>query len=263
LLNNIAGNPNRCPLPSNIVGIARLLLSRGARDEPSRPKYTIGLLLTSKQASEAGVAMPLIDLLMEANGIELDLTSPDILNSPLGNQAPATAEALIRRGAKMNIRHAAMLGRLDVVKRFVNEPDDVKADTSLVSLPAASEAVKTELELAFIEACMCGQTSVAEFLLEQGVNPISQVNSGQTGFHYAAHAGHLETVKMLLDRSAPLEETNMYGGTVLGQALWSAFNEPHADHLTIIEALIAAGAKIESDWNQWIDELRRRDGTSL
>jgi hypothetical protein len=50
LLNHIAGNPNRCPIPSNIVEITRLLLSRGARDESPRPRYTIGLLLTSKQA---------------------------------------------------------------------------------------------------------------------------------------------------------------------------------------------------------------------
>jgi len=91
LLNHIAGNPFRHPIPPNILDITRLLLSRGARDEPSRPKYTIGLLLTSKQASETGVALPLIELLMKTCGIELDLTAPDILNGPLGNDAPATA----------------------------------------------------------------------------------------------------------------------------------------------------------------------------
>src|SRR4030095_6705596 len=98
------------PIPPNILDITRLLLSRGAHDEPPRPKYTIGLLLTSRQASEAGVALPLIDLRMEAGGIELDLPAPDILNGPLGNHAAATAEALIRRGAKLDIRHAAALG---------------------------------------------------------------------------------------------------------------------------------------------------------
>jgi ankyrin repeat protein len=104
-----------------------------------------------------------------------------------------------------------------------------------------------------------GRTGVAEFLLEQGVDPRSQINSGQTGLHYAAHAGHLETVKMLLERKVPLEVKNMYDGTVLGQALWSAFNEPKPDHLPIIEALIAAGAKVEPDWNKWIDELRQHN----
>ena len=47
LLNHIAGNPDRCQIPTNIIDITRLLLSCGARDEHPRPKYTIGLLLTS------------------------------------------------------------------------------------------------------------------------------------------------------------------------------------------------------------------------
>ena len=238
LLNHIAGNPNRCPIPNNIIDIARLLLSRGARDEHPRPKYTIGLLLTSKQASEAGVALPLIDLLTAAHGTTLDLTDPNILNGPLLNGAPATALALIERGARMDIRHAAALGRLDLVQHFFNEDP-------------------TQLEEALIRACQFGHNSIAEFLLDQGVDPSSQANIGQTGFHYAAHSGQLETVKMLVARKAPLEVKNMYGGTVLGQALWSAYNEPRKDHLLIIDTLIAAGAQIDPDWNKWIDGLRR------
>jgi len=65
---------------------------------------------------------------------------------------------------------------------------------------------------------------------------------------------------MLIARKVPLEVKNMYGGTVLGQALWSAFNEPKDDHLPIVEALVAAGAKIEPDWNKRTDELRQRRG---
>jgi len=56
----------------------------------------------------------------------------------------------------------------------------------------------------------------------------------------------------------------MYGGTVLGQAVWSAINESKVDHVAIIEALLAAGAKIEeADYptgNERIDELLRRHG---
>lgn len=237
LLNHIAGNPWRCPIPSNIVDITRLLLSRGARDEPPRPKYTIGLLLTSRQASEAGVALPLIDLLTAAHGTSLDLTDKDILNGPLLNGAPATALALIERGAKMDIRHAAALGRLDLVQLFFNEDP-------------------TQHEEAFIRACQFGHNSIVEFLLDRGVDPSSQANAGQTGFHYAAHSGQLETVKLLIARNAPLEVKNMYGGTVLGQALWSAYNESRPEHLRIIETLIAAGAQIDPEWNKWIDGLR-------
>ena len=253
LLNHIAGNPDRCPIPSNIIDITRLLLSRGARDEPPRPKYTIGLLLTSKQASEAGVALPLIDLLTEAHGTSLDLTDKDILNGPLGNEAPATALALIERGARMAIRHAAALGRLDLVQSFFNGSE---LHSSLIPLPEDPTESRLQIEQAFIRACQFGQNNIAEFLLDQGVDSAAQAHVGQTGFHYAAHNGQLETVKMLIARKAPLEVKNMYGGTVLGQALWSAYNEPRKDHLLIIDTLIAAGAQIDPDWNEWIDKLR-------
>ena len=63
-------------------------------------------------------------------------------------------------------------------------------------------------------------------------------------------------MNLLIARKAPLEVKNMYGGTVLGQALWSAFNEPHKNHLAIVESLIAAGANVEPDWTRWIDQLR-------
>jgi hypothetical protein len=256
LLNHIAGNPSRCPIPSNILDITRLLLSRGARDEPPRPKYTIGLLLTSKQASDAGVALPLIDLIVATNGVEIDLTDPNILNGPLGNHAQAPAWELIRRGARMDIRHAAALGRLDLVKSLFGGDDQ---SASLVPLPAEPSEARALIEQAFIRACQHGHNSICEFLLDQGVDPAAQVDVGQTGMHYAAHSGQVETVKTLVARNAPLEVKNMYGGTVLGQALWSAFNEPHTNHLTIVEVLIAAGAHVEPDWNQWIDKLRQRD----
>ena len=253
LLNHIAGNPDRVPIPTNIIDITRLLLGRGARDEAPRPKYTVGLLLTSRQASEAGVALPLIDLLTEAQGTSLDLTDKNILNGPLLNHAPATALALIERGARMDIRHAAALGRLDLVQSFFNGRE---LHSSLIPLPEDSTESRLQIEEAFIRACQFGHNSIAEFLLDRGVDSAAQANTGQTGFHYAAHSGQLETVKMLIARNAPLEVKNMYGGTVLGQALWSAYNEPQKDHLLIIDTLIAAGAQIDPDWNKWIDKLR-------
>jgi len=53
----------------------------------------------------------------------------------------------------------------------------------------------------------------------------------------------------------------MYGGTVLGCAVWSAIHEPKADHLLIIEALIEAGADLAGvgfpSGDNRIDELLR------
>jgi hypothetical protein len=57
--------------------------------------------------------------------------------------------------------------------------------------------------------------------------------------------GHLDTVKSLLRRNAPLEVKNRYGGTVLGQALWSAAHGGDSEiYIKIIETLIAAGAEV-------------------
>ncbi|MBA3569939.1 MAG: hypothetical protein H0W28_11470, partial [Pyrinomonadaceae bacterium] len=66
----------------------------------------------------------------------------------------------------------------------------------------------------------------------------------QTGLHWAATGGQLRTVKLLLDRKAPLEVKNIYGGTVLDQTLWSSRNDPKPDHLPIIQALVNAGADV-------------------
>jgi len=257
LLHHIAGNPGDAlvgPLPPNIIDIARLLINYGFEKESGN--YTISLLLTSSQASRRGVAMPLIDLLI-AGGAELDINKPGLLNEPLGNEAPETARELIRRGAKIDIRHAAALGQLDLVKQMVNRDESLKSNLSLIPLSHNPHEAKKQLEQAFFGACMGGQTDVAEFLLGQGVDPTAQ-QGGQTGFHYAAHMGHLNTVKMLLRRKVPLEVINMYNGTVLGQAIWSAFNEPKPDHPAIIETLISAGAEIRPNWNKWINELRQR-----
>jgi hypothetical protein len=111
---------------------------------------------------------------------------------------------------------------------------------------------------AFTCACFLGRTGIADFLLAQGVDPSAGTSTGLSGFHWAANRGNLETVKLLIKRKAPLEQLNSYGGTVLGGTLWAAFNEPRADHLRIIEALLAAGAQLELDWQPDIEELRRR-----
>ena len=75
LLHHVAGNPDRGrldgtrpPLPANSPDVARLLLDAGA--DVTAPTLgpnggdTMGLLVTSKQASDADVVGPLIDVLL-------------------------------------------------------------------------------------------------------------------------------------------------------------------------------------------------------
>ena len=133
---------------------------------------------------------------------------------------------------------------------------------SLIDLLVAAGEPKVPMEQAFTWACMLGRTGDAAFLLERGVDPLAGNHTGLNGFHYAASGGHLDVVKLMIERKVPLEVKNMYGGTVLGQAVWSAINETRVDHVAIIEALLEAGAKVEeADYptgNERVDEVLRR-----
>ena len=198
LLHHIAGNPIRCPLPPNILDIARLLLSRGF--EPKAAQETIGLLLTSKQASEAGVALPLIDLLVAA-GATFDLNEPDVLSLPLLNVAPATAEGLIGRGVTMDVRHAAALGRRETLTKLLTAHID----------PAL-------LEEALAFACNRGQEEAVSLLVRHGAKGDVLVTPGgqtpRTALHEAANGGFGDIVRILLDNGANVSVVEpRWGGT--------------------------------------------------
>jgi hypothetical protein len=78
-------------------------------------------------------------------------------------------------------------------------------------------------------------------------------------------AGRLEIVTALIGHGAPLEALNAYGGTVLGQALWTAAHGSDRDGFpAIVETLIAAGAKVPERHppvNAEVDALLARHGS--
>ena len=65
-------------------------------------------------------------------------------------------------------------------------------------------------------------------------------------------SGHLDTVKLLLQQDPPLEIENTWGGTVLNNVFWAAVNhDPNVDYAPVLEALIAAGAKVGPGSLNW------------
>lgn len=77
--------------------------------------------------------------------------------------------------------------------------------------------------------------------------------------------GHLDTIELLLERRAPLEAKNVYGGTVLGQAAWCVLQgDRRVNYVPIVETLLGAGAKVQEagypTGNERLDELLRRHG---
>ena len=205
--------------PKNAVEIATLLLDAGAEVDAEADVYgggatTLGLVATSIWPFRAGVQNALMRLLLD-RGARI---RPDAVIACLANGRPEAAAFLAAHGAPVDFRAAAGLGRLDLVRE--------------------------QLTAAFLWACQYGRNDVVEFLLEKEVDLAAADRNGQTALHHAVIGGQLATIKLLMDRDAPLDAVNVYGGTVLGQARCSAANgggDPDV-YAAIIEALIAAGA---------------------
>jgi ankyrin repeat protein len=228
--------------PKNIVEITETLLNAGAEIDAPANVYgggctTLGLAATSVYPERAGVQEALLQTLLD-HGANLEQpsiagNSQSIVIACLANGRPKAAEFLASRGARFDFVGTAALGRLDAVKSFFDEDGSLKPS-----------ATREQLNEGFIYACGYGHYSVVEFLLPKGVDLAAQAG-GQTGLHWAVIGEHLGTVKLLLRHNAPLEVENMFGGTVLGQALWSAAHGGDPDvYIAILEALVAAGAKV-------------------
>lgn len=265
--------------PENAVEITKLLLDAGAEVDadlayglsPSlQARYpgragstTLGLAATSIHPVHAGVQIELMETLLDAganvDGIEGGWR---IVNGCLANGRPEAARFLAERGARLDLEAAAGLGRLDLVQSYFDEGRNLKAT-----------ATRAQMESGFMWACEYGHNFVIEFLLNHGADVIAQVG-GMNGLHWALVGGRLETVKLLLERKAPLEARNSYGGTALGCATWAVGNsdlayrwpDSRTDWVAIVQALIDAGARVhESDvdfptGDDGVDELLRKHG---
>jgi ankyrin repeat protein len=156
-----------------------------------------------------------------------------LINICLANGRAHAAEFLATRGAHLDLEGAAGVGRLDIVQKYFDESGALKPN-----------ATNIRMQRGFLWACEYGLNDVVEFLLQHGASLESQYNTGQTPLHWAVIGGHEDTIKLLLDRGASLEAKNVYGGTALGQALWSAANgDPAIDYSRIIALLKQLGAK--------------------
>jgi hypothetical protein len=232
LLNYVAANgveQYRQKTPRNIVEIARMLMDAGTQVNAEANLYgggcaTLELAATSVHPQRAGVQLELLQYLLDQGA---SLEKPSLLTACLGNGQPRAAEFLAALGARIDLPAAAGLGRLDAVRTlFGTGTAEQRRD-------------------AFCWACEYGRNSVVEFLLEKGADLAAHRADGQTALHWAVIGGHPDTVKLLLRHNPPLDVRNVYGGTVVGQALWSAAHGGDAQvYIEILDALLSAGAKL-------------------
>jgi len=249
--------------PRNAVAIAQFLLEVGSEVDAEADVYgggatTLGLVATSVHPEKAGVQLELLDLLLR-HGAAIEHrraggNESAAVRACLDNGRPLAAEFLAQRGARLDLVVAAGVGQFERVRNFFLRDGTPRQGVS-----------KQQIETAFRYACAYGRMEAAQFLLSQSIDLAAHSGDGQTALHYAAIFGQLEIMKLLIAHHAPLEVKNVYGGTVLGQTLWSAAHGGHPElYSQIIEALIAAGAKVPQRHvpvNTAIDALLERYGS--
>jgi ankyrin repeat protein len=237
--------------PQNAVEVAQLLLDSGAEVDATSEAYGGGsmvleLVSSSQPPRRAGVQIPLIDLLLD-RGAALDGVAPgkSPLRAALANGCPEAAHALVDRGARVpDVVAAAGVGRLDLVKEMAEGAGDRELEKALIAAAGVRDA-----------------GDVVEYLLDRGVDVAA--STGWTALHHATGSADLRTIDLLIRRGAPLEKKNMYGGTVLGQAIWYAFNGDPArirEYAAVTEALVAAGSRTDAypRMGEHLAEIRRR-----
>jgi hypothetical protein len=208
LLEFAAENPIRHGrLPANIVEVARVVLDAGARTDRSTVESALGLVCSGRLPREYGVQAPLIDLLC---GYGAD---PNLGMLPALTHAEFEAvDALLRRGATLDLTVAAATGRLAEARR---------------SLPAAS---LEERHRALALAAQHGHAEIVRLLLDAGedpdrYNPVG-CHSHSTPLHQAAFYGHEEVVRLLVERGARLDVKDiLHQGTPLGWADYAGRTE--------------------------------------
>jgi len=240
LLHYVAANgveDERQKTPPNIVRIAEFLLDSGADVNATAAMYggkatTIGLAATSIHPEKAGVQEALMQLLLD-RGATLD---PTLISACLANGRSRAAEWLAEHGADIDLEAAAGLGRLDRVQSLFDDNENPRPPTT-----------QLQLERGFLWASEYGHNDVIEFLLQRGVPVNAAADTGQTALHWAVIGGQVETITLLLSHGANLEARNRYGGTALGQAMWShAHSNGGVNYRAAIDALLKAGALPET-----------------
>ncbi len=247
--------------PKNAVEIAELLLNAGAEVDATADLYgggatTLGLAATSVHPERSGVQIPLLQLLLD-RGARIERAGSaggrdSMIEACFANGRGQAAEFLSHHVSRLDLEEAAGTGNLDAVRGFLNDDRSLKASEP-----------REQLIQGFFWACQFGRNRVIEYLLSLGFDLSAQDRDGQTALHHAVIGAQLETVALLLRHHAPLEVKNNYGGTALGQAVWSATNAAsRKPYVPIIEFLIESGAKVEPGFEDALAKLMRREPKS-
>jgi ankyrin repeat protein len=164
--------------------------------------------------------VPVLSALLDAGGAINGTGDWTPLEESLYWGHKEATELLLERGAPANnLRTAAALGRVNLIKAFFNSDGSLKPEAGKIAWPftdlqrssiqaTVSSWRHTPREIinnAFVYACMHNQLEAAQLLLDHG----AEINTIPPGFdyagtalHYAALNGHRQMVEFLVSHGA-------------------------------------------------------------
>jgi ankyrin repeat protein len=208
LLEFVPENPIRHDsMPPNIVEVARTILDAGARLNQPSMNSTLELVSSGRVAREYGMQILLIDLLCDY-GADANAA----MRAALEHGEWEAVEALVRRGATVDLAAAAATGRVEDVRR---------------TLPTANAELRHR---ALAWAAQFGHIDIVRMLLDSGEDPNRYnpegTHSHSTPLHQAALAGHGDVVRLLVERGARLDIPDIHHqGTPLQWAEYAGRTE--------------------------------------
>jgi hypothetical protein len=208
LLEFVAENPIRHgKLPPNIVEVARAILEAGAKTETDIINSTLGLVCSGRVPRECGVQILLIDLLCAYGADISGALLPALVHGEF-----AAVDALLSRGASLDLPVAAAIGRLEESRELlpVSSPEQRHAALALAS--------------------QFGRAEIVRLLLDAGEDPARYnpvgLHSHSTPLHQAAWGNHQNVVTLLVQRGAKKDVKDiLFQGTPADWARHAGHNE--------------------------------------
>ena len=176
--------------------------------------------------------------------------------------------ALPSKDGTTAVAAAARMARADVLDLFERrgfavtlDGDDAflaacaRGDEAAVADPTVVQRLQSQNSGILVDFAASGNTAAVRLMLDLGFDIGSQRTNprweqGETALHVAARRGHLEMVKLLIERGAPLEAMHRSGKTPLAVVLDGLVEQsewtPNEKSIQIATALLNAGARIES-----------------
>jgi hypothetical protein len=152
----------------------------------------------------------------------------------------AEIEKLIGEGEKPNLQDASSRTPL-IVAAFHRQHAAAQALLRLGADPNARDAEHYDV---LTIAAINNDLDMVRIALTGGANPrnITAPHNG-TALMAAAHRGHVDIVRALIEANAPLDQANDFGWTALIAAV--LLGNGGKDHTATVEALVKAGADTE------------------